>query len=213
MTEEVIDQQNNDPVDPAATGDTPQLLTDEADGAGKPGEGGNPAAAGDEGAGDGTASGEGKEPLVPEAYADFSLPEGVSLDAKFLEKMTESFKGAGLTQEQAQAIISSQAEFVKAGEEASVAAFNQLVKGWVTEAKNDKEIGGEKFDENVQAARGALEKFGTPELKKLLNDYGIGSHPELIRAFTRIGKLLKEDQPGGGAPQQQQKDRAEILYG
>jgi len=42
-------------------------------------------------------------------------------------------------------------------------------------------------------------KFGTPELADLLTTYGLGSHPEVVRAFLKIGKLTLEDDPGSAS--------------
>jgi hypothetical protein len=151
--------------------------------------------------------------MVPDEYAQFTMPEGVTIDPEYLKSLAPALKEAGLTQEAAQTFIEAQAKLFQAQEETRVQAFDQMTQNWLNSAKADKEIGGETFDQNVQAARSALKQFGTPELNGLLQDYGIGNHPEVIRIFTRIGKLLKEDQPGNlTAPTHQKLDRADILY-
>jgi hypothetical protein len=71
-------------------------------------------------------------------------------------------------------------------------AFENQVSEWETLARKDKEFGGEKFGENVAIAVKGLEKVGTPELKALLQQTGFGSHPEVIRAFHRIGNLMSD---------------------
>ena len=151
---------------------------------------------------------------APEAYTEFTLPEEVTLDAALLEAATPVFKDLNLTQEQAQKLIDFQAAQVQAAEVAQVESFNALKEDWVTQAKADKEFGGDAFDENVKLAGAAVNTFGTPEFKQLLNDYGIGNHPEMIRLMVKIGKLTKEDNPlnDGDSPINQTKDRAELLY-
>ncbi len=150
---------------------------------------------------------------APEAYADFSLPEGMELDSTVLEQAVPVFKELGLSQDQAQKLIDFEAQRVQASQDAQVESFNQLKQDWLTQAKSDDEIGGEKFDENVADAKSFIDAFGTPELKTLLNEYGVGNHPEIIRAFARAGKLVKEDSPGnGGQAPGQKQDRADILY-
>jgi len=42
-------------------------------------------------------------------------------------------------------------------------------------------------------AKKALDSFGTPELRTLLNESGIGNHPELIRFMVRAGKAISSD--------------------
>ena len=123
------------------------------------------------------------------------------------------FKELNLSQEQAQKLVDFQAEMVKEGAQSQTDAFNQLIEGWQNDSKNDKEFGGEKFDENIVTARLTIEKFGTPELKTLMEDHGVGNHPEMIRFMWNIGKLLKEDSPGslGNAPSKN-ADRVSTLY-
>ncbi|MEC7472463.1 MAG: hypothetical protein VX946_03765 [Pseudomonadota bacterium] len=39
----------------------------------------------------------------------------------------------------------------------------------------------------------AIEKFGSPELRQVLNDSGLGNHPELVKFCHRIGKAISDD--------------------
>ena len=149
---------------------------------------------------------------APETYADFTLPEGVEMDKGYLDALTPVFKEMGLSQEQAQRLIDHQAAQVKAGDEARVQAFDQMTQEWLTAARADTEIGGDKFEQNVANARLAVQKFGTPELNKLFTSQGIGNHPEIIRAFARMGALLREDKPGDGNPASQERDVLSIMY-
>ena len=84
---------------------------------------------------------------------------------------------------------------------------------WLETSKADKEFGGEKLPENLGVARKALDAFATPELCKLLDETGLGNHPEVIRMFFRAGKAISEDkfvggnQAGGG-----KANPANVLY-
>ena len=160
----------------------------------------------------GTDTGE-RNQTAPDTYADFVMPEGVEVDAALLTEATPIFKELGLNQDQAQKLVDFQAKQAKAGSESRVDAFNQLMNDWQEQSKNDKELGGDKFDENVKIAQVAIAKFGTPELKQLLEEHGVGNHPELIRFMVKVGKLTAEDDPGGiTTPSSGAKDRASILY-
>lgn len=192
--------------------------SEESTEAGAPAEGDAASAdAGGENADGADAAGEagesGDESAVPETYADFSLPEGVELDEATLEAATPIFKDLGLTQEQAQKLVDFQAEQVQAGQRKQADAFSQMMEDWQTQSRNDKEFGGDKFEENIAHARAAVSKFGTPELAKLLEDHGTGNHPEMIRFMVRVGKLTAEDRPGvsSGATAEKQ-DRVSVLY-
>ena len=162
---------------------------------------------------EGTPKVEESDPVSPESYSDFTLPEGVTLDEAALGKAAPIFKELNLTQEQAQKLVDLQAEMVQEGARSQEDTLNQLIDGWQEESKNDKEFGGEKFEENTAVARLAVEKFGTPDFKQLMEDHGVGSHPEMIRFMWNIGKLLKEDVPGGlTTAASQKKDRIATLY-
>lgn len=149
----------------------------------------------------------------PDTYADFVMPEGVEVDSALLTEAIPLFKELGLTQDQAQKLVDFQAKQVKASSESQVDAFNQLMNDWQTKSKNDKEFGGDKFEENVKVARSAIENFGTPELKQLLEEHGVGNHPEVIRFMVKVGKLTAEDVPGGTTtPTSKAQDRVSLLY-
>lgn len=73
-----------------------------------------------------------------------------------------------------------------------VEAHATTVQGWVDQSKVDKEFGGDAFDANMATARKAIDTFGTPGLKELLNASGFGNHPEVIRAFFKAGQAISE---------------------
>jgi len=185
--------------------DTSTLLTDS-----------DAAPAADDNAGGETTTGEETDlssQTSPDTYADFVMPEGVELDSALLTEAAPLFKELGLTQDQAQKLVDFQAKQAQASSESNVDAFNQLMNDWQEQSKNDKEFGGDKFEENVGIARSAIDKFGTPELKQLLEEHGVGNHPEVIRFMVKVGKLTAEDVPGGTttAPSKAQ-DRVSLLY-
>lgn len=156
---------------------------------------------------------DGDDQTSPESYSDFTLPEGVELDVALMEKATPLFKELGLNQEQAQKLIDLQAEMVQEGARSQAETFSQLMSDWQEQARNDKEFGGDKFEESVTIARGAIDKFGTPELKQLMEDHMVGNHPEMIRFMYNVGKLTQEDVPGvPGGNVNEQKSRVDILY-
>lgn len=156
--------------------------------------------------------GEGSQ-TVPDTYADFAMPDGVTVDSALLNEATPLFKELGLNQEQAQKLVDFQAKQAQASSQSNVDAFNQLMNDWQEQSRNDKEFGGDKFEENVGIARSAIDKFGTPELKQLLEEHGVGNHPEVIRFMINVGKLTSEDVPGGSnTPPTGAQDRASLLY-
>mgnify|MGYP000700477353 CR=1 FL=1 len=63
-------------------------------------------------------------------------------------------------------------------------------------------------------AKKALDTFGTPEFRTLLNESGLGNHPEMIRMMFRAGKAISEDKfvPAGSGSPKGAKDAANALY-
>lgn len=150
---------------------------------------------------------------IPDTYADFAMPEGVTVDSALLNDAAPLFKELGLTQDQAQKLVDFQAKQVQASSQSQVDAFDQLMNDWQEKSKNDKEFGGDKFEQNIGIARSAIDKFGTPELKQLLEEHGVGNHPEVIRFMVNVGKLTAEDVPGGTTvPTSKAQDRVSLLY-
>tara|TARA_R110000787_G_C13443394_1_gene446760 strand:- start:39437 stop:40072 length:636 start_codon:yes stop_codon:yes gene_type:complete len=149
---------------------------------------------------------------VPEVYADFTLPDEIVLNEQVMGGAAELFKADGLTQAQAQKYIDLAADLVQQTSEGQAGAYEQQKQGWYDQSKADPDFGGDKFDETVGLAQLGLSKVGTPELNALLQETGLGNHPEIIRAMRNVGNLMKEDNPGGGLPNSKQSDRISTLY-
>lgn len=156
-----------------------------------------------------------KADKVPEdGKYDLKMPDGVELDAELAEALGPEFKDLGLTNAQAQKLVDKyigiqQARAAKQSEE-----FGNLVTGWAETAKKDPEIGGDKWDASVLAARRAVDQLGTPALKEYLNASGGGNHPELIRFMAKAGAMIQEDNPasGGAGGKGQPVDPAHVIF-
>lgn len=147
--------------------------------------------------------------------AKIEMPEGFeSLDENLMAEFTPLAKELNLTQEQGQKFISMHAQTLKSMQDAQQKAHGEQLEQWAKDAKADKEFGGDKFDENLNVARKAIAKFGSPELKEMLDQSGLGNHPEVIRVFHKIGKAISEDNPVSAKPDTgQKKSIEERLYG
>lgn len=152
------------------------------------------------------------KPATSEEY-EFAMPEGVEIDPETLGDLKGLSKDLGLSKEQAQKIADLGAKQAQKWVEMQQAAIAEANASWVEQVKSDKEIGGDKLAENLAIARRALDRFGSPELTALLNDSRLGNHPELIRAFHRIGKAIADDAivPGGRSTNRP-SDPAQRLY-
>ena len=149
------------------------------------------------------------------SYESIKTAQGVEMDSQYIENMTPFFQDMGFDVEAAQKYVDYHGELETQGVTDQQERFTKLKSEWVTAAEADTEIGGDHFTESVQAADAAVNKFGTPELKNVLKQFGLGNHPEFIRAFARVGKLMKEDSPGslGNDPVPESiLDTADLLY-
>ena len=139
---------------------------------------------------------ESKTEGAPEKY-EFTPAEGTQFDEQVIGAFSEIAKELNLTQEAAQKVLDKMAPAIQARQSEQIAAVQSA---WANQAKSDKEFGGDKLNESLAVAKKALETFGSPELSALLNESGMGNHPEIIRAFYRAGKAISEDRfVGGGA--------------
>lgn len=151
---------------------------------------------------------ENKPQGAPEKY-DFKTPEGREFDAQVIEQFSEVAKELNLSQDDAQKVIDKIAPALAQKQEK---AMQEARNSWAESAKADKEFGGEKLDENLALAKQALDTFGSPALRTLLNESGLGNHPELIRAFYRAGKAISEDRFVGGKQGQAPQTVAQRMY-
>ena len=153
-----------------------------------------------EGADEGKGEGEGAaQHVVPEAY-ELTAPEGLTIDADLLAEATPIFKEAGLSNDQAQAILPAAKSLMEKTQQATIQSMidggNQQRKAWLDAAKADEQIGGAKWDASLGSAAKALDALGHPEgseFRTALNETGFGNHPEMIRIFARLGQMVGED--------------------
>ena len=147
------------------------------------------------------------EPQVPEAY-ELQMPDGIELDKASAEEFTTIAKELKLDQAAAQKL----ADIAAKQAQRQVEAHTKLVESWVEQIKTDKDIGGDNLNENLSIARKALDTFGTPELKDVLNASGLGNHPAVIKAFVKAGKAISEDKFVAGAAKGNDTDPAKKLF-
>lgn len=117
------------------------------------------------------------------------FPDGFKIDAPAVDKFLGVAKKAGLKSESAQAVADLYVEM----QNSAAAAQDATIVQWAEEAKSDPEIGGANFDKSLVAAKKALDKLATPELRKFLSESGMGNHKEVIRMLARVGNGVSED--------------------
>ncbi|MBP5058479.1 hypothetical protein [Pseudomonas chlororaphis] len=152
---------------------------------------------------------------APEAYEDFTLPEGMEMDADVLGEFKGLAKELNIPQAKAQQLIDFQTQLATKQAEAYQAAVTKQSQDWAASIKNDPEIGGANYDKNVESAIKVIQSFGDPALTELLNTSGLGNHPALFKFCHRISSAISEDKfvlPGSQSSTGRKSD-AEVFYG
>ena len=128
---------------------------------------------------------------------ELKLSEGSMLTEDDLTKISDYASKKGLSQEEATALLSEKENDLKRGAESHEKKQQELLevenKKWVESCKADTEIGGDKYAESAELAKRVCDKFGTPELRKGLDESGLGNFPEFVRLMSRIGRAMDSD--------------------
>lgn len=145
---------------------------------------------------------------APEKY-EFKATEGHEFDPKTIAAFSEVAKELNLSQESAQKVLDKMAPAMA---EKQAAQIEQIRNEWEQSARSDKEFGGDKLNDSLASAKKALDAFGTPELRTLLDESGLGNHPDVIRFMVRAGKAISEDKFVGGKTGNRNATDAKSLY-
>ena len=112
------------------------------------------------------------------------------LDPEVLTAFGDVAKELNLPQEAAQKVLDKVAPVIQAKQAKVV---EQTKVEWANQSKSDQEFGGESLNDSLDVAKTSLDTFGTDALKSLLQETGLGNHPEVIRFMYRAGKAISED--------------------
>ena len=152
-------------------------------------------------------------PPGPDDYADFAVPKDLPVDREGMATFKQVAADLGLSQEQAQSLVDLQAGRLQAAAAEQSAAWEKQQADWQAAVRADREIGGSELAARVGVAKRAIARFGSPALRKVLTETGLGNHPELVRFAYRVGRAIADDgvilpsQPG------RRRSAAETLYG
>lgn len=137
----------------------------------------------------------GEAKTSPESYV-LDLPDyqGSPEDLAFVTEMAQQ---SGLPAKEA-------SEFLRRSEIYQNILQEKTAEAWAEASRTDPEFGGAQFDANLAVAKRGYDMFATDELKGILEQTGYGNHPEVLRLFHKIGKLMGEDNIVGGGRSRQQ---------
>ena len=154
-------------------------------------------------------NGDEEEAPKPEDYEIIEVPEGFDLDPEIEQKFRNFASENKLSKEVVKNLQELQVELVNKQSEEHAAR----VKKWGEDLKTDKEIGGKALAENIGAARAALKEFFSPAAKSILDNTGLGNHPDIVKGFVRLGKVMGENPSFKGGAVDQKITIADALYG
>jgi hypothetical protein len=146
---------------------------------------------------------------APEKYEDFKLPEGVTAIPEVMDKFKATAKEMNLTQAAAQKLVDLQAEAIAKAAEASQKGFSDMQKEWREETL--KVLGTDK-EAKLGLVSKAIDKIGTPELRQLLKDSGLGNNKEVILFLAKVGEMVSEDGFVDGKGKGGNKTDGELFY-
>jgi len=137
-------------------------------------------------------------PVVPEKY-ELAL-EGMEIDADLLGTAEPILKEAGLSNEQANALLPIVKQAMDKAITAQTAQMTDLMaaqrREWLDAFNADAEIGGGNREQTVHLAGKGLDALGYTEghpFRQLLTETGLGNHPDMIRMARRLGEMVSED--------------------
>ncbi|ENJ8541419.1 peptidase [Raoultella planticola] len=149
---------------------------------------------------------------APDKY-EFKAPEGTELDSQAIGLFEPVARELDLTNDQAQKLAGLWPQLQEQMQQRQAESWGQQVEKWAADVKADKEIGGDKLTASVGHAQKALDTFASKEFREFLDNTGMGNHPEMVRVFAKVGKLMSEDSfvtgQGNGSPK---NDLVEAFY-
>ena len=134
----------------------------------------------------------GKLNEIPEAY-DFKMPEGFESDEGVMTSVEQFAKDNKLSVGAAAQLSEIAGNLIVSLNGSRETQFETVKEGWLESAKTDPEIGADISKGAESVAARAFNTIATPEMKALVDQYGIGNHPEMLRMFYRLSSLMGDD--------------------
>jgi hypothetical protein len=127
-----------------------------------------------------------KAPEPPKADWKLEAPKDHALDPADLGALEKSFKGAGLDQAKAQALLNEHAALQKSQVERAYTV-------WHDQAMKDPEIGGEKMPATLTNVKRAMGLLCTAEERKVIANSAFANNPIFLRVMNRAAALIPQE--------------------
>lgn len=136
--------------------------------------------------------------LTPERY-DLAL-EGFTIDPALVQNADPVLREIGLSNDAANKLLPVARDIMARTQDALMRQIEDAAaiqkKTWYDAFLADPDIGGARRGETEHLTAKALDALGYRQghpFRQALNDSGFGNHPDMIRAFRRLGELVGED--------------------
>lgn len=139
---------------------------------------------------------------APESYTDFTIPEGLTVDAESATEFSTVAKELNLNQEQAQKLV----DLYGAKMLGQLESQQQQAQQWADESKKAFKPA------EIDLANKTLSRFADKEVIEMLSTSGLGNYKPLIAMFKNIGSQISEGNFVDSASNTAAKSAAEVLY-
>lgn len=135
---------------------------------------------------------------APEAYADYTMPEGFALDPKVKTRADTLFHELGLNQEGAQKAVDLFRELTTEAFNQPFQAYQDMRKEWRDAALAHPDLKGKLGagqEVNVRIAKmldGLPDQGLASEFKQVMDTTGAGDHPAFIRVLNYLARQSTE---------------------
>jgi hypothetical protein len=126
--------------------------------------------------------------------------EGFSVDPSLVQNADPVLREIGLSNDAANKLLPVARDIMARTQESLVRQIEDAAavqkKTWYDAFVADPEIGGARRGETEHFAAKALDALGYAlghPFREALDNSGFGNHPDMIRAFRRLGELVGED--------------------
>lgn len=154
-------------------------------------------------------------PAAPEplTFDKLTVPEGFQVDEATQSALLETINSADLSPSaRAQKLVDLGAGLVQKVHEDNYNAWTSQQTAWQDEVRADSEIGGDKLAPALGEIAKLVDKYGTPEVRQIMDATGAGNNIHVVKMLHKIAKDLSEGGPVLGAPSLPKESLAERMY-
>ena len=126
-------------------------------------------------------------------YSKLEVPKDSLFPATHKEKIAAFASKHSLSPEVAQEVMKQQSQDLKEYVDTQVKGYEATKQKWADELKAHPKFGGDQLAAYNQGATEVLNKYGTPELMKSLQETGFAYKVEVAQFLSNIWNAMKPD--------------------